>query len=180
MEAQIRNICRKCYYHLSRISKIRRFLDMASCNQLMCSLVFPHLDYANSLLFGLPDNLIERLQRVQNSAARIVTRASRRSHTTPLLRRLHWLPVRHRITYKIALLTFKCLNNLSPSYLSDLVSLYQPSRSLRSASTSMLCVPRIRLERVGGRSFTYAAPTMWNSLPLSLRNESSLSSCLIF
>ncbi len=176
MEAQVRNICKRSYYQLWRISKIRKFLDMASCNQLVCSLVLPHLDYANSLLFGLPDYLIAKLQRVQNSAARIVTRAPRRSSSSLLLKRLHWLPVAQRITYKIALLSLKCVNGLAPSYLCDIVSLYCPNRPLRSASSNDLRVPRMRLSRVGERSFTFAAPTVWNSLPPDLRSRSSLES----
>ena len=76
MEAHVGEACRKAYYQLWRIRKIRRYLDMASCNTLVCSLVFPHIDFANSLLFGLPDYLITKLQRVQNFAARIVTKAN--------------------------------------------------------------------------------------------------------
>ena len=113
---------------------------------------------------------------MQNAAARLVTRASRRSSSSLLLRRLHWLPVAHRITYKIALLSFKCLNGLAPSYLSDLISLYCPNRPLRSASSLDFSVPRMRLSRVGERSFVFAAPTVWNSLPPDLRSRSSLES----
>ena len=149
---------------------------MVSCNTLICSLVFPHLDFANSLLFGLPDYLITKLQRVQNFAARIVVKANRFASTQSLLIRLHWLPIKRRILYKIAQLAYKCYYGIAPSYLCDLVSPYRPSRSLRTADSLLLTVPRLRLDRYGLRSFSFAAPTVWNSLPLDLRKLSNVTS----
>jgi hypothetical protein len=100
------------------------------------------MDYGNALLAGLPASVTSRLQRVMNVAARIVTRKRGfYMHMTPILRDLHWLPVCKRIDFKTALLVFKCLNNLAPSYLRDLISMYQPSRSLRSANQHILVVP---------------------------------------
>ena len=133
------------------------------------------IDYCNSLLYGLPDTSIIRLQRVQNSLARVVCNSSRRSsHSIDLLKSLHWLPVSERIEYKIALLTFKTLQSGKPSYLSDLVSFYNPSRSLRSSDSFLLTCPDIRTA-LGRRSFKFAAPTIWNSLPLHLRSSSTIS-----
>ncbi|XDV50997.1 hypothetical protein PO909_019956, partial [Leuciscus waleckii] len=117
---------------------------------------------------------IARLQYVQNSAARVLSSA-RRSHITPLLHGLHWQPVASRIHYKVLLLTFKALNGLAPQYLSDLLYPYHPARSLRSADLGLLSIPRFRLSTVGGRSFSVNAPQLWNSLPLTLRNTSSVA-----
>lgn len=114
---------------------------MVTCNQLICALVFPYLDYANSLLFSLPQHLIDKLQRVQNAADRIVTRASHTASSRPLLKRLHLLPVDKRIEYKIAILAYKCVNGIAPGYLSELVSISQPARALRSNYSIDLVIP---------------------------------------
>ena len=81
----------------------------------------------NSLLYGLPESLITKIQRIQNSAARLVTRTRSSDHITPVLRTLHWLPVKYRIMYKILLLTYKCMHGLAPEYLNDLIKVYKPS-----------------------------------------------------
>ena len=82
---------------------------------------------------------------------------------------LHWLPVEHRIVFKILLLVFKSLNNLAPSYISDLLTSYIPSRSLRSSNQSLLVVPRSIQKSYGGRAFAVAAPRLWNALPIHMR-----------
>jgi hypothetical protein len=132
------------------------------------------LDRCNSLLYGLPDNLIQTLQRVQHAAARLIVGAKRRDHITPVLRDLHWLPVRQRITFKILLLTFKCLNGLAPSYLCELITPYNSSRSLRSSGTNLLKVPHTRTKTMGDRTFANAAPKLWNSLPEHARKITAL------
>ena len=124
------------------------------------SLVHSKIDYCNSLLIGLPSCSIVPLQRVQNSLARVVCKSPMfRTYTSPLLRKLHWLPISQRIKYKIALLTFKTLHFGKPTYLSELLSSYQPSRSLRSSDTNLLYVPNIQ-SSMGRRSFSYAAPSL--------------------
>ena len=133
-------------------------------------LFLSRLDYCNSLLAGVPDNKLNKLQRIQNHAARLVLHKSRYASATALLRTLHWLPVKARIQYKIACLCFQCIyqNSILPC-ISDLLHPYRPSRTLRSLDTSLLTVPRFSLETFGKRSFYVFGPTVWNSLPLSLR-----------
>ncbi len=98
---------------------------------------------------------------------------------SPVLQQLHWLPVKHRVEFKILLLTYKALHNLAPQYLNQLLHVYTPSRALRSSSSISLVVPRIRLTTMGARSYSYAAPPpppprLWNSLPLDIRNSNCL------
>ena len=95
---------------------------------------------------------------------------------TSMLKTLHWLPVKARIQYKIACLCFQCLcHNTMPSYLSDILHPYLPPRTLRSLDTSLLTIPRFCLETYGRRSLSVFGPTVWNSLPLSLRKTQCFS-----
>ena len=132
------------------------------------------LDYCNGVLYGLPDKALNSLQYVHNSAARVLTRTKPWEHITPILARLHWLPVKSRITYKVLLLTYKSHHGLAPQYLSDL--LHQPAtrRRLRSTGTGRLAKPRTDLKTFGDRAFSMAAPTLWNSLPKDIRDSPTL------
>jgi len=177
MEQQVNNVTRLCYMHMYQIGKIRQFLDETTAGKLVCSLVLSRLDFSNALLFGLPDSLLDKLQAVQNNAAHLVMKRSKHEHVTPLLAHLHWLPVRQRIRYKILLLTFKCLLGQAPSYLSELLELYVPTRSLRSSSSSqnLLRERRSKLKRCGDRAFAVCAPKLWNKLPESLHTITTLN-----
>ena len=123
MKDHVSNIVRAASFAIYKIGRLSKYLDRESTERLIHAFVSSRLDSCNSLLYGLPDCQISKLQRVQNSAARIVSRCSKRDHMTPVLCELHWLPVRQRLQYKIALLTFKALNNMAPSYISVIFSL---------------------------------------------------------
>ena len=103
MEAHVRNVCSSAFYHLHHISRIRDVLDIKTAATVVQALVISRLDYCNSLLYGLPSTVINRRQRVHNAAARVVARVGGREHITPVLFRLHWLPVRYCFTFKILL-----------------------------------------------------------------------------
>ena len=140
------------------------------------SLVTSRLDYCNSLLYGIPDYKRKQLQRIQNIAARVVTLTpcSPQHHITEVLNDLHWLPVKKRIIFKILLLTYKCVNNIAPKYLCELLSPKKSPRPLRSDSLCLLEVPVTRLKSYGDRSFSYGAVLEWNMLPLYIRNSPSV------
>jgi len=120
---------------------------------------------------SLPVNTISRLQSVLNAAARLVFSSWKHHHVSPLLQRLHWLKIKQRIEYKLALLVYRCLNGLAPQYLANElqpVSSLDARRRLRSATTDALVVPPTRLSTVGDRAFSVAAARVWNSLPGSV------------
>jgi hypothetical protein len=171
----ISNLCRCSFLNIRTVSKIRNLLDIKTTKMLLCSLVTSRLDYCNSLLFGLPDCTINKLQLVQNSMARLVVPGTRKfDHITPILKDLHWLPIRKRIDFKIAVLAYKTLASKSPIYLYQYLNLL-PDSSRRSSGKNILSVPRINSEN-GRRSFAYAAASIWNSLPAALRLNPHLES----
>ena len=174
MEHQSKAVSRSCFYHLRNISRIRRFITDDACRTLIASLVTSRLDYGNALLNGVCDGVIKRLQRIQNTAARLITRTKRSEHITPVLHGLHWLPVAYRVKYKLLLFAYKIINGLAPQYLQDLLTLYQPTRSLRSDSTKRLCVPLTKSKTYGDKRFDASVASLWNSLPVELRCSRSL------
>eukprot|EP00745_Piridium_sociabile_P004237 TRINITY_DN12507_c0_g1_i3.p1 TRINITY_DN12507_c0_g1~~TRINITY_DN12507_c0_g1_i3.p1 ORF type:complete len:128 (-),score=15.14 TRINITY_DN12507_c0_g1_i3:89-472(-) len=114
---------------------------------------------------------------VQNHAARLIFKRSKSEHVSALLHSLHWLPILKRVEYKISSLCFNSLASSGPQYLSDLISIYTPSRELRSsADTRVLQIPSVRTKTYGQRSFSFQGPSVWNKLPLSLRHSTSLQS----
>ena len=173
MHIYVLTICKLAYYELRRISSIRHFLSTSATKTLVCSFVLSRLDYCNSLLAGCPQYLIDKLQRVQNNAARLVLRARRRDHATPLLSSLHWLPIHSRIEYKICSLTYTSLFDSGPIYLSDLLHLYNPSRPLRSSSDTRILSkpPSFNTKTFGLRRFAQQSPLSWNSLPNNIRHS---------
>lgn len=171
-EQQVNAMSAACYFHLRNISAIRRCLTAEATEKLIHAFISSKLDFCNSLLVNLPAKLIAKLQRVQNAAARIVTRTPRRDHITPVLHRLHWLPVQQRIVFKVLLLTWKAANGEAPRYLQSLVQRYQPTRGLRSENHGLL-IPPLANTNTGRRTFAYAAPMLWNDLPVSVRSSNS-------
>ena len=182
LSAHITKTCKGAFYHLHNIRRIRKYLDRDSTEKLIHAFVTRRLDYCNGLLYGLPSNLISKLQSVQNAAARLLYRAPRYCHITTLLRELHWLPVRSRIDYKILIVTFKAIYGTAPEYISDLVTLRPNSKySLRSNDKFLLSPPMIKTSpTLGDRAFIAAAPKLWNALPYDIRSKSNLKLHFLF
>ncbi len=175
MAKQVNQVCKSVYYNIRQIGKIRRHLNSVTCATVVHALVTSRLDYNNGLLVGLPDKMLSRLQLAQNCAARLVKGVRKHDHITPVLRSLHWLPVKQRITYKILILAYKVVHSVSPpDYLVSLLQLHTSTRALRSSNKAMqLAVPRVN-KTVGDRAFSSAAPRLWNGIDCSLRQISSL------
>jgi exonuclease III len=170
LEKQINLTCQSAWFHLRNIAKIRQYLDLASTECLVHAFITSKLDFNNSLLQGLPDILLNKLQIIQNAAARIVTGASKRDHITPILKNLHWLPVKQRIKYKVLLFVYKALQGLAPTYISEMITLREnSSRSSRLNGQKLLLVPRSRTVTYGDRNFRTAGPQLWNELPSSIK-----------
>ena len=169
MEQHIANVCKKAWYELRKVSRLRKFLTEKAAITLVHAFVTSKLDYCNALMYGLPDTLHTKLQRVMNSAARIVMKISKFDSISPVLKDLHWLKIPQRVEYKILLLTFKALHGLAPMYLQDLIQVYTPPRALRSADLNLLFDPKVNLKCYGERAFVKASPGCWNRLPRDIR-----------
>ena len=176
MDSHVSNVCKSAYIELRRISSIRHYLTVDATKVLVCAFVLSKLDYCNSLFSGCPQYIIDKLQRVQNCAARLILKRRKRDHVQPLLRQLHWLPVRSRIEYKLSNLCFNHFAKSSPAYISDLLTVYVPTRTLRSSADSRtLVIPSTRTKTFGESAFSYSGPTQWNTLPHNLRHAQTTS-----
>ena len=144
------------FFQVRQLSPVVRSLSVDATKTLVLAFISNRLDYCKSLLYGITDNLFRRVQAVQNAAARLITGVWQHEHITPVLKQLHWLPVRQRVHFKLA------LHDTAPSYLAEDCQLVASTdcRQLRS-STVNTCL--------GDRSFTAAGPRLWNRLPTYLR-----------
>ena len=174
MTDQVTNVSKSVHFHSRNISRIRKFIDKETCHSVVRSLVTSRLDYCNSLYNGVTGKNLDRLQKLQNKAARVIHCKPPRTHTTPLLKELHWLPVRERIHHKSLTLVYKCLHDLSPNYLSSLLKVRQSNYNTRSSSHTPLHTPRT-YKSVGDQAFTSFAPKLWNNLPVKLKECPSIS-----
>ena len=145
------------WYHsnIKSLRKIRPTLDLETAKTVACAIVSARLDYCNSILYGTSNANINKLQRVQNSLARVVSGCRRYDHITPVRKSLHWLPISERIIYKIASITFKSKQTGQPAYLSSLLHPYVPARQLRSSGENKLVVPFTGIE-AASKSFSVA------------------------
>ena len=177
MSVNINQICKSAYFALHRIGKIRGLLDQSSTEKLVHAFVSSRLDYCNSILYGSTSHELQKLQSVQNAAARLVTLSKRCEHITPILYDLHWLPIKERIKFKILLLIQKILFDSAPQYLCDLIELYVPVRSdLRSSNVNLLKRNDSKTINMtyGWRAFSICGPFLWNELPPHLRQATSV------
>jgi hypothetical protein len=179
MRAHVQRICRSSFYQLRQLRSVRPSLSETSCSALVHAFITSRLDYCNSLLAGIGDglhDLIAQLQSVMRVAARLVLRRRKFDPISADIRdRLHWLPIRSRIDFKLGLLVYKCLHGNAPPYLVEMLQLKSdvPAlRRLRSTARGDLVVPRTLTRSFGPRSFSVTGAAFWNTLPEHLRDYS--------
>ena len=136
------------------------------------------LDNCNLLVVGSLKYLFQKLQCVQNCTARLVAQLPKAARISPILQKLHWLPVEQRVTFKVLLLIYKALNNLAPVYISNLLARYEPVRKLRSTDKYLLRIPQIHLKSFADRAFSVAAPRLLNALPMDIKSVSVFKNTL--
>ena len=175
LDAHFVHISKAVYLEIRRLKHMSKYVSAGSLKTLAASFILSRFDYCNSLFKNLKNSQLDKLQKLQNFAAKVILGKSLYDHVTPCLIELHWLPIKFRIDYKISLLVFKCLNGLAPPYLSELIEIYVPSRNLRSANLFLLKTKVTKYKTLGDRSFSYFAPTVWNALPIDIRQENSIS-----
>ena len=158
--------------NIIKIRNIRKYLNQDTCHKLVITLVLLYLDYSNSLLSGLPDSSIKILQKVQNSAARLVLGRNANHSSMENTKQLHWLPIKQCIGYKVLTLVHKCQHQKVPKYLQDLLKGKMARRhGLQSENLTQLEVPHTKNKTFAIQSFSIYAPTKWNKLPKTIRDE---------
>ena len=176
MKQHVAKVASVCFYHIRRLRQIRRRVGQEVTTRLVLAMITSRLDYCNSLLAGLPQSTLEPLQRVQNSAARLIFNLRQRDHVTPALQQLHWLPIQARVQFKLCVLMYGIHNRQCPAYLSNAVQSVAATstRGLRSATSTNYVTPRLR-SKFGERAFSHAGPAAWNRLPETVRQAQSLA-----
>ena len=121
------SLCKSAFFQIHWVSRIRKFLTIPAAESIVHSIVTSQLDYCNGALAGLPDSDIAKLQSAQNSDVCLISLTTKRDHFMPILIELHWLPVHQRIMFKILVITYKAINVLAPSYITNLISTHTPT-----------------------------------------------------
>ena len=178
MSTHISKLCFVAFYHLCNIRRIRNYLSQETTGTLVHAFITSRIDYCNSLLYGLPNNQLAKIQTVLSASAMLVCNAPRFCHITSIMRDLHRLPIRARINFKVLLLTFKALHCLAPQYLQCLSSSVKTScYNLRGSNTLLLDMPPVKSKAtLGDRAFAVAAPSLRNSLHSDLRSITCVNS----
>ena len=164
LNKQIAHLKTVCFHKLRNIAKMRYFLTNHQIQILVQALVISSLDYCNALYYGINSNQLKQLQMIQNRACKTIIGLKRRDHVAEHMEHLHWLRIQQRIEFKILLIVFKSLNGLAPSYISELLK-YNDISGSRTPSLK----PYISKTMYGGRAFVSAAPTLWNNLPIEIK-----------
>ena len=163
---QISMILSQSYAMISNIGKIKRYLTANDLRCLVQCVIMSKLDNCNSLYYGIPEYEINRLQKLQNSCARLIYNRKRSDHVSDLFAELHWLPVKQRIIFKILLFVFKIFHDVSPVYIKECVTIIDPLNRI------------LKINRVntayGERAFCNCGPKLWNALPDYLRHSNTI------
>ena len=176
MHKHISSIIKSCFLQLHDFHRIRPFISKTAAITLANAFVYSCLDFYNSLFYGLPKYSIHRLQKVQNTVARIVTNSSHFSHITPTLKSLRWLPIFYRINFKMCCITHCALSLGETFYFNTLLTHRSNTHSLCTTSFSPLLLPYFNKKSNGFCTFSYAAQFLWNHLPNTVCSASTYMS----
>ena len=150
---------------IRKLSKIKDYLTFEQLRTAVSALIFSRLDYCNSLYFGIHAELLNKLQYVQNSAARLVRRKNHfRGSTFENIRKCHWLRIRERIVFKVCLMVHKCLHGGAPTCLTRILTYVSSNRTMKLAQYKSK-------GKFGNRAFVRVGPKVWNILPQEIRME---------
>ena len=166
----INKIVSTAYLQLKDILRIRPSLNTKTAQVIMQALVLSKIDYCNVLLNGSPEYQIDKVQRIQNMACRVVCQLRKFDHITLPMSQLHWLKVHERIKYKTALFMFKCINNQAPEYLMDIIPRKQHCRTLQLSTSNYIPPKFTRNSQVRNSAFACIGPRVWNGLPSAITN----------
>ena len=161
-EKHVIDLKKKCFRTLRNIQKIKFLLTTAQIKTIVNSLVISCLDYCNGLFIGASEKILHQLQLIQNSAAKTVMGKYKHDHMDDDLKRLHWLDIKKRIVFKVALLSHKAITGNAPTYLQELFQYAHHGHTLK------LMVPYAS-STAGLRSFSYVGPKIYNNLPDSVK-----------
>ena len=169
LKEHVTHKCQAGMLNFLRLRSIRHLLDNKTTANLCLSLCMSHVDYCNSILCGLLDCTLNKLQHLQNMCAHLVLRKGKTDSITHCLKALHWLPVKQRIEHKILTLTHKCLAGAGPGYLRAMLQYRTNQWNLRSTSSNLLVILRTKCKTLAARAFSVSVPTLWNQLPENIR-----------
>ena len=179
MSKHVQKVCKSCFVKLCDFRHVRRFLTHNVSVLVANALVSSRLDYCSSLFRSLSKFNLRKLQCIQNSAARILSNTS----ITPVLKKLHWLPVEQRTVFKTATLVYKYLHTGFPRYFAPYLSSYSSSYSTRRSQSggNFFVIPKFcpsvhKSVKQFVNSFAFDAPTVWNAFPGEIRVSPSLAS----
>ena len=168
MDPHVNSVVSLCLKLISDVARVRNLLSDSDTELLMHAIVGSRLDYCNVLLYGVNKNVIQKFQRVQNAAARVISRRKKSQSVRDVLIKLHWLPIEERIIFKLLCIVYKILNGMAPESLLGLIS-------VKDSDPFLLNNVYLNSNQ-GRRSFSYAAPRFWNPLPRKIRSAASLDS----
>ena len=168
-DKHINKIVAYSYKLLKDIGRIRNIISRKHTETLVHSVISSRLDNSNSLFFNMKKSNIYKLQKVQNAAARLITKKRRRESATTILKELHWLKIESRIMFKILLLVYKRVNGRSPNNL----NINYKMHNCRPDDYLLLATKKVNTV-YGRRTFEYAGPKLWNALPLDVRTEENI------
>ena len=177
LREQVQNIVKISNLHLRNISFIKKYLDENTLKMLVNNYVITRLDYCNSLYHGLPGCQLKRIQVIFNKAARLIVNKPLWERITPVLIKLHWLPIKARIVFKICVLTYLAINTGKPKYLRDYLIPFNIGTSMEirhSVDRHRLSEPRVNLE-LGKRAFINSAPRLYNILPQDIKDSCNIN-----